>query len=37
VMAYGQQETCSGILIGSGWAVSLEVLVFFVWSRALCS
>jgi hypothetical protein len=24
VVAYGQQETCSGILIGSGWAVSLD-------------
>jgi hypothetical protein len=32
VMAYGRQETCSGILIGSAWAVSLDILVVCAWS-----
>jgi hypothetical protein len=31
-MAYGQQETCSGILIDFGWTVSLNILVICVWS-----
>jgi hypothetical protein len=32
VVVYGRQETCSGILIGSAWAVSLDILVFYAWS-----
>ena len=36
-MAYGQQETGSGILIDSDWAVSLNILVFCIWSRKLYS